>query len=304
VTDFAPSRPWSLVIHAGAGGPATDATTDSRAELHEGLRVAYDCGEAELARGGSALDAVCAAVRALEDNPAFNAGRGSVLTEDGTVEMDAAVMTGDGRAGAVAGCRQARNPVELARAIREYSPHVFLIDPDPVLLEQWGIEMADPEWFITPARREQLARIKARRAAAPEHGTVGAAALDWDGHLAAATSTGGVPRQLAGRIGDSPIIGAGTYARDGVVAVSCTGHGEAFIEGVVAHDVYARMAHGGSGLAAAAQATLKAEILARNAVGALIAVDAFGRVVVSRNSATLLSAWRDGDQVVTHVGGQ
>lgn len=299
--DVAPSRPWSLIIHGGAGGPDTDAAADSVAQLHAGLRAAYESGEVVLADRGTALDAVCAAVRSLEHNPVFNAGRGSVLTADATAEMDAAVMTGDGRAGAVACSRRARHPVELARAIREQSSHVLLIDPDSAQLEEWGIETVDPEWFVTPARREQLARIMARSADAPDHGTVGAAALDADGHLAAATSTGGTPRKLPGRIGDSPIVGAGTYARDGVVAVSCTGRGEAFLEGVVGHDVYARMAYGGVDLPTAARATLEAEVISRNAMGALIAVDAGGRIVMVQHSETMLSAWREGDRIVTHV---
>lgn len=299
--DVAPSRPWSLIIHGGAGGPGTDAAAESHAELHAGLRAAYASGEAVLAEGGSALAAVCVAVRRLEENPIFNAGRGSVLTAAGTAEMDAAVMTGDGRAGAVAGSRLARHPVELARAIRDHSAHVLLIDPDVSWLEQWGIEVADPEWFVTAARREQLARIKARCAPAPDHGTVGAVARDAHAQLAAATSTGGTPDKLPGRVGDSPIIGAGTYARDGVVAVSCTGRGEAFLEGVVAHDVYARMAYGGVDLATAARAALDGEVVRRAALGALIAVGADGRIVMIHHSATMLAAWREGDRVISHV---
>lgn len=299
--DIAPSRSWSLVIHGGAGGPGTDAATESIPEVHAGLEAAYEAGEAVLADRGSALDAVCAVVRSLEENPIFNAGRGSVLTAEGTAEMDAAVMTGDGRAGAVAGSRHARHPVDLARAIREQSPHVLLINPGASILQRWGIEIAEPEWFITPWRREQLAQIKAQRSGAPDHGTVGAVALDTHGHLAAATSTGGTPHKLPGRIGDSPIPGAGTYARDGVVAVSCTGQGEAFLEGVVGHDVYARMAYAGVDLAAAVSATLAAEVVSREAMGAMIAVDAAGRVVMSHHSDTMLSAWRAGDRIVTHV---
>lgn len=299
--DIAPSRPWSLVIHGGAGGSDTDAAGESTAELHDGLRAAYEAGEAVLADGGSALDGVCAAVRALEDDQVFNAGRGSVLTAAGTAEMDAAVMTGDGRAGAVAGSTQAKNPVDLARAIMEHSQHVFLIDPGQAELDRWGIEPANPDWFVTDARLEQLAHIRAQRLAPPEHGTVGAVARDRQGRLAAATSTGGTALKLNGRIGDSPIIGAGTYARDGVVAVSCTGHGEAFIEGVVAHDVYARMAYGGVDLASAARATLAAEIVARDALGALIAVDSGGRLVVAQHSETMLAAWRDADRIITHL---
>lgn len=223
------------------------------------------------------------------------------MTADATAEMDASVMTGDGRAGAVTGSTMARHPIDLARAIMERSDHVFLTAPGRDLLDRWGLEVAEPDWFITDARLAQLARIKAERAETPDHGTVGAVALDAHGHVAAATSTGGTPHKAAGRIGDTPVIGAGTYARDGVVAVSCTGRGEAFIEGVVAHDVFARMGYGGVDLATAAQATLAAEIVTRAALGAFIAVDGTGRVVIVQHSATMLTAWREGDRIVTRI---
>lgn len=294
------NRPHALVIHGGAGGPRTEGAAATLASYHAGLREAYEAGEAVLAEDGSALDATMAAVRVLEDNPIFNAGRGAVLTADGRAELDASVMTGDGRAGAVAVSRHARHPVDLARAVMDRSPHLLLVDPPRELLAEWCLEAADPEWFITRPRLDQLRRLQQLN----QHtttGTVGAVARDATGHLAAATSTGGTANKTNGRVGDSPVIGAGTYARDGVVAVSCTGDGEAFLAGVVAHDVYARMAYGGLGLAAAAEATIHAELGSRGALGALIAVDADGHTVVALNSDTMLAAWRAGDEIVTRT---
>lgn len=301
VIEVAPARPWSLVIHGGAGGRDTDGAAESLHAYHEGLRAAHEAGESVLADGGSALDGVCAAVRALEDDPVFNAGRGAVLAADGRAELDASVMTGDGRAGAVTVARWPRHPVDLARAVLERSEHVLLADPPEGLSAEWGIERVDPAWFITPPRLEQLRLLQAESTAGPSHGTVGAVAKDSHGRLAAATSTGGMANKSTGRVGDSPVIGAGTYARDGVVAVSTTGHGEAFLEGVVAHDVFARMAYAGSPLADAAAATVREELGSRDALGALIAVGADGRIAVVLRSATLLAAWRDGDEVVTHI---
>lgn len=301
VIDIAPARAWSLVIHGGAGGPATDGAAETLAAYHDGLRAAYLVGEAVLAQGGSALDAVCAAVRALEDDPIFNAGRGAVLAADGRAELDAAVMTGDGRAGGVTVSRHARHPVDLARAVLERSPHVLLADPPAGLLADWEIEAAEPDWFVTEPRVRQLRSLQADAATGPTHGTVGAVARDSSGALAAATSTGGQANKANGRVGDSPIVGHGTYARDGVVAVSTTGHGEAFMAGVVAHDVYARMAYGGASLPEAAGAAVRTELGSRDAMGALIAVGADGRMVVALHSDTMLAAWRDGEDIVTRI---
>ncbi len=294
------SRPYALVIHGGAGGPKTDGAAERLASYHAGLRAAYEAGEEVLADGGPALEAVIAAVQALEDDPIFNAGRGAVLSADGRAELDASVMSGDGRAGAVAVSRHARHPVDLARAVMERTPHLLLVDPPRALLEEWGIEQAGQDWFVTAPRVAQLRELQNRNAHIT-HGTVGAVARDATGRLAAATSTGGMANKANGRVGDTPILGAGTWARDGVVAVSCTGVGEAFMRGVVAHDVYARMAYGGLGLAAAAEATVARELRDADAMGALIAVDADGRIVVAMNSDTMLAAWRDGDEIVTRI---
>jgi len=288
------------VVHAGAGAPTWKMTMERLTGIHQGLSEAYESGESVLKAGGSALDAVCAAVAALEDNPLYNAGRGAALTTLGTVEHDAAVMTGDGHGGAVAVSRYARHPVLVARAIMERTPHVLLTDPPPELIASWGLEMADNDWFVTAHQLEHLQQVK-RSAASLQHGTVGAVAVDAEGHLAAATSTGGIENQAIGRIGDSPILGAGTWARDESVAVSCTGHGEAFILGAVAHQVSARLEYGLEDLADAARAAINYEVGARGFTGALIAVTPQRRCVLAWNAPTLLAAWRENGQICTRM---
>jgi beta-aspartyl-peptidase (threonine type) len=240
---------WRLVVHGGAGvierarmAPAEDAA------IRAALNRALDAGTAILARGGGALDAVEAAVRVLEDDPHFNAGRGSVFTYDGHIEMDASIMDGSNRnAGAVTGVTATRNPISLARRVMEHSPHVFLSreGADQFSREQ-GLPQEPPSYFETPERRRQLEELRSRPAAEHfdvhlKYGTVGAVALDQEGHVAAATSTGGLTGKRWGRIGDSPIIGAGTYADDRGCAVSATGAGEYFIRVGVAHEICAQI---------------------------------------------------------------
>lgn len=220
-----PLREYSLALHGGAGGRIEELSTERRESFEAGLRRAYLAGRVVLEDGGSALDAVCATVEQLEDDPLFNAGRGAALAADGSVEHDAAVMDDDGRAGAIAVSRHAKNPVRLARAVLENSSHVLLVDPARDLATGWDLEVREQEYFITEARKVQLERIHALRLAAPRHGTVGAVARDRDGRIAVATSTGGMAAQSTGRVGDSPVIGAGTYARGDSLAVSCTGEG-------------------------------------------------------------------------------
>ena len=240
---------WRLVIHGGAGVIERGRLTP---EKDRALRTALDqalrTGSAILDRGGSALDAVEAAVKVLEDDPNFNAGRGAVFTYEGTIEHDAAIM--DGRnlnAGAITGTTHTRHPVTLARRVMEHSPHVFLrgLGADQFSVEQ-GLEQVPNEWFHTPERRRQWEEFRARPAAEAfdidlKYGTVGAVALDRDGHVAAATSTGGLTGKRWGRIGDSPIIGAGTYADDRSCAISATGAGEYFIRLGVAHEICAQL---------------------------------------------------------------
>ena len=290
----------SLALHGGAGGRIEELSAEGRAPYEQGLTAAYQAGWKVLAAGGEALDAVCASVEVLEDDPLFNAGRGAALTATGRAELDASVMTGAGRAGAVASSRYARNPVWLARAVMERTGHVLIVDPDLGFVERFGLDVAEPGWFVTAPRQQQLARVLDGRVAAARHGTVGAVAHDTSGRVAAATSTGGMTGQADGQVGDSPIIGAGVYARDGVVAVSSTGDGEAFIRGVVAYDIAARIRYAGADLAAAVRATFEQELTRRDATGGVVAVGGDGRVVVAHNSPMMFSARGPGaDPVVT-----
>lgn len=293
-----PTQPWSLVVHGGAGNGFSPEVRD---DVQAGLAAALAAGEAVLADGGSAEDACCAAVCVLEDTPVFNAGRGAALTASGTAELDACLMGGDGTAGAVAASRYARNPVLAARAVKEQTDHVLIADPSRDWLLGSGLDVVDPDYFETPRRLGQLAELQARLETGPRHGTVGAVARDATGHLAAATSTGGVINQAVGRVGDTPIVGAGTFAADGVVAVSCTGEGEAFMLGVVAHDVAARMAYLELDAADAVHQAIETGVGGRDAIGGIIAVDASGRVVVDHNSPAMAAAWRDDDGVQTKL---
>ena len=302
IYDVAPNdRGWALVLHGGAGGRVEELALDVRGSYTEGLTRAYTAGADVLAAGGSALDAVCAAVEQLEDDPLFNAGRGAALTAAGTAELDACVMTGDGHAGAITACRYARNPVHAARKVMEETPAVLLVAPTEERLTDWKLATVPPEYFLTPARQQQLRNVQARTLEASRHGTVGAVARDAQGRLAAATSTGGMVNQNEGRVGDTPIVGAGTYARDGVVAVSCTGEGEAFIKGVVAYDIAARMRYLRQPQATAVTATVEEELTGHGAMGGLIAVGADGTVTVAHNSPAMFSAYHDGTRLVVHT---
>ena len=292
---------WALVLHGGAGGRVEELSLEESGSYAEGLTAAYLAGAAVLAAGGSALDAVCATVERLEDDPLFNAGRGAALTAEGTAELDACVMTGDGRAGAIAACRHARNPVHAARKVMEETPAVLLIAPSEERLTGWDLATVEPAYFLTPARQQQLRNVQDRVLEGSRHGTVGAVAIDVQGRLAAATSTGGMVNQSEGRVGDTPIVGAGTYARDGVGAISCTGEGEAFIQGVVAADVAARVRYLGVPMDAAIEATVAAELEPRSAMGGLIAVGADSSIVVGHNSPAMFAAYSDGDRLVTHT---
>lgn len=278
---------WTLVIHGGAGMLERGNVTPQQEEAaRAGLNAALDAGSKTLESGGSALDAVEAAVRVLEDDPAFNAGRGAVFTYEGTNELDAAIMEGaTRRAGAVAGTTRTKNPVGLARAVMENSPHVFMAGEgaDRFSVEQ-KLEQTDPAWFATAERRRQLDEMKSRKSSSFDvdlkYGTVGAVALDQAGHVAAATSTGGLTGKRWGRIGDAPIIGAGTYADDRACAVSATGAGEFFIREGVAHEICARVRFLGENLQAAADAVM-AETKALGGDGGVIVTGPSGELVYS-----------------------
>ena len=285
------ARPlWSLAIHGGAGTMAREAMTRAdQSEYEAGLAAALDAGTAVLAAGGGALDAVEAAVVALEDDPLFNAGRGSVFTHDGVIELDASIMDGATRAaGAVTGLTTVRNPVRLARAVMARGPHVFLAGVGAeAFARAHGLETVDPAWFATEERRRQLDEIKARSGgfdAGVKYGTVGAVALDGAGHVAAATSTGGLTGKRWGRIGDSPVIGAGNYADDRSCAVSATGSGEFFIRAGAAHEIGARMRLLGESAQAAADAVI-GEVGAMGGEGGVIVAGADGSTAFSFNTS-------------------
>lgn len=288
----------SLALHGGAGGRVGQLARAARAPHEQGLLAAYRAGWQVLAAGGGALDAVCASVEVLENDPLFNAGCGAALTASGHAELDASVMAGSGLAGAVAASKYARNPVRLARAVMEHTEHVLIVDPDVEFLERYGLEVVEYDYFITELRQQELDRVMDDRAVAARHGTVGAVARDAGGRVAAATSTGGMTGQADGRVGDTPIVGAGIYARDKVAAISCTGHGEAFIRGVVAHDVAARIRYAGAGLADAVRGTFEQELAQRGSTGGLVAVGGDGRIVVAHNSPAMFSARGTGPEPV------
>ena len=294
-------RPIALAIHGGCGvmSPASlpeAEWAEARAALAEALRAGWHV----LSTGGRALDAVEAAVVALEESPQFNAGRGAALNASGEHELDASIMDGAGlRAGAVIGARRIRNPVRAARAVLDDGRAVILAGPAADLFAgARGLDLVDPAWFTLPRQRENLARMKARgevgtvsaATEAEKHGTVGAVALDREGHLAAATSTGGYTDKPAGRVGDSPIPGAGTYAMDGVCAVSGTGQGEAFIRHALAHDVAARMMYRGDALDAASAGVI-ADLTPRGTGAGLIALDAVGRIAAPFNTGGMFRGW-------------
>jgi beta-aspartyl-peptidase (threonine type) len=328
------AQPIAIVIHGGAGViNKAEMSPEREARYRAGLEAARDAGYAVLERGGSALDAVTAAVRTMEDDPNFNAGRGAVLNHVGEAELDSSIMDGKTLgAGAVAGVKHVKNPVELARTVMEKSPHVMLVGPgaEEFAMEQ-GLTMVPNSYFRTEIRMKQLERAlkdekekgnqktssttgrkdaaaaanvrDSRPAAAaqdrtPEafvgtQGTVGAVALDRNGNLAAATSTGGLTNKRPGRVGDSPIIGAGTYANNASCAVSATGDGEFFIRSVVAHDICALVEYKKVSLQQAAHEVIYDKVGGLKATGGVIALDKAGDIVMEFNSDGMFRAARD-----------
>jgi isoaspartyl peptidase/L-asparaginase-like protein (Ntn-hydrolase superfamily) len=284
-------------VHGGCGNPSGD-TVEHEEDYHRGLEEAVLAAAAALTAGAGAVGAAQAAVSRLEDNPIFNAGRGSVLTADATAELDAAIMCGrTGRAGAVAAVTTVRHPVALARAVIEATGDVMLVGAGAELLaSERGLERMDPSWFVTD---RQLARLRRAQAGVAHEdsgdnpiGTVGAVVLDVGGGLAAATSTGGRRGQRPGRVGDSPVIGAGTFA-DGRVAISATGNGEAMMQTCGAHEISALMRHSGLGLAEACE-TVTGEI---QEIG-LIALDSDGNLAMPFDTTLMNRGWKLGDGAV------
>lgn len=284
---------YSLAIHGGAGTILkSNMTPEKEAAYHAGLARALEAGEAVLREGGSAMDAVVAAVCALEDEPLFNAGRGAVFTSEGKHEMDAAVMDGSSRrAGSVAGVFGPRNPVKLARAVMERTEHVTLIGPNALILaKDTGLPFADTDYFFTQSRWDALQETMGMRERgevsddpARRHGTVGAVARDIHGNLAAATSTGGMTAKAPGRVGDTPMIGAGTFADNETCAVSGTGHGEVFIRWTAASEIAARMRHRGETLEQAAEYVVINDLGNNDGSGGIIAVDCDGNITMPFN---------------------
>ncbi len=276
-----------LLVHGGCGNPRGGGLRDEP-EYHRALEEALAAGWAVLEADGAAVDAVQAAVESLEDSPLFNAGRGSVLTSEGTVETDAALMMGDGRAGAVAAVTGVRHAVALARVVMEDTGHVMLAGPGAErLAEEHGLELCEPGWFVTDRQQERWLASQ---------GTVGAVALDSAGRLAAATSTGGVAGQLPGRIGDSPLIGAGTYANERC-AISATGSGEAIMRRVGAHEVAALVHHGGLSLAESCERVVDSI----EGDAGLIAVDRDGNVAMPFNTTVMHRGLKRHDLTETAV---
>lgn len=305
--------PVTLVIHGGAGNVNPETVGGKETAYTEGLKLALDAGYKILNAGGTATDAVVAAIVELENNPLFNAGRGAVFTKKGLNEMDAALMNGMTlEAGAVAGVRNIKNPIKLAREVMLHSSHVFLSGngASEFALTR-GIDIVPDEYFFNKERYEQWLEIRDSDHyqldhkgdnlkggdANPDHkyGTVGAVACDSEGNLAAGTSTGGMTNKRFGRIGDSPVIGAGTYANNSTCAISCTGHGEPFLRAVVAYDISCLMEYKGLSLQEACDTVVKDKLVKLGGEGGLIAVDGQGNGLFCFNSAGMFRALRNSE---------
>ncbi|MGY6637712.1 MAG: isoaspartyl peptidase/L-asparaginase family protein [Erythrobacter sp.] len=308
-----PEPRWSLAIHGGAGtlDPA-QMTPERRAEYEAALQTALDAGRAVLAAGGSAMDAVKAAILPMEDSPLFNAGRGAVFTWDGTNELDASIMDGrDRSAGAVAGVKTVKNPILLADRVRTDSEHVFMIGSGAEsFAASKGFEVTPPEYFATEARLKSLERMKADKLSSidvdTKFGTVGAVAMDTQGNLAAGTSTGGMTGKRWGRVGDAPMIGAGTYADNRACAVSATGWGEYFIRVGVAHEICARLRMAGDMGAQAIADSVMADVEALGGDGGVILITPAGEALYSFNTTGMYRgrATSEGVNEVAIFGGE
>ena len=307
VATDAPAKKTVLVIHGGAGVERASMTEGEEKAARAAMETALRAGHAALAAGKPALDAVSAAILVLEDAPEFNAGRGAVFTHDGKNELDAAIMDGaTRRAGAIAGVQRIRNPIALARAVMEKSPHVMMTGAGAEAFAQSiGMALVDPSYFRTEKRWQQLQKALREEKDGKAHadvetakhfGTVGAVALDAQGHLAAGTSTGGMTNKRYGRVGDSPIIGAGTYA-NARCAVSGTGWGEYYIRAVAAHDICARVEYAGQSAREAGDAVINREIPKAGGDGGAIVLTNDGRFALPFNTEGMYRGWIGADGV-------
>ena len=294
---------YTIAIHGGSGTiNRSEITPEQEKQFRQGLEAAVDAGYHLLARGGSALDAVEQAVRSLEENELFNAGKGAVFSANGKHEMDASIMCGQSlKAGAVAGVTNIRNPISLARAVMEQSENVFLLGAGAEeFAREHKLTIEPDDYFFSELRFEQLKQAQQENKTQLDHskkntgkGTVGAVALDSSGNLASATSTGGLTNKKYGRVGDTPVIGAGTYASNQTCAVSCTGYGEFFIRSVVAYDISCLLEYKGLSLKEACDYVVQDKLKNRGGEGGLIAVDRAGNVELPFNSEGMYRAWRN-----------
>ncbi len=312
-------KQFAIALHGGAGAiPRSTMNPEIEKNYKKGLEEAILAGDAILSSGGTALFAVEAAVKKLEDNPLFNAGRGAVFTTGGTNELDASIMDGENlMAGAVTGVKNIKNPVSLARTVMENSEHVFLSGLGAMeFAEKMKLEFAPDEYFFVQERYDQLLQAKENDQVVLDHGdlkgpgkaptskkgTVGAVALDMHGNIAAATSTGGMTNKKFGRVGDSPIIGAGTYANNNTCAISCTGHGEFFIRSVVAYDISCLMEYKGLTLKEACDIVVYQKLVKIGGEGGLVGIDAIGNIEMPFNSEGMYRAMRkSGGEIFTGI---
>jgi beta-aspartyl-peptidase (threonine type) len=290
----AQKQEWAIVIHGGAGGMTKEnLTPELDKEYRASLVEAISKGKKILAEGGSALDAVEQTIRTMEDNPLFNAGKGAVFTHEGRNELDAAIMDGSNlAAGAVAGVTDIKNPITAARRVMTNSPHVMLAGAGASqFAKEQGLEIVPPSYFYTEKRFNELQEILKKE----KNGTVGCCALDKNGNLAAGTSTGGMANKRYNRIGDSPIIGAGTYANNNTCAVSGTGHGEYFIRWTVAHDISALMEYKGLTLREASELVVNDKLVKAGGSGGVVCMDKYGNISMPFNSSGMFRGFATSD---------
>ncbi|MBN2813053.1 MAG: isoaspartyl peptidase/L-asparaginase [Bacteroidales bacterium] len=289
-----PAPGWALVLHGGAGNLHEEAiNSELEAQYIASLQQALDAGKKVLSEGGAALDAVETVIRMLEDNPLFNAGKGAAFTHDGRNELDASIMDGATlKAGAVAVVTDIKNPITAARAVMERSMHVMLSGTGASqFAREQGLEIVNPEYFRTDRKWNDLQELINKE----KHGTVGCVALDGNGNLAAGTSTGGMANKRYNRIGDSPVIGAGTYASNATCAISCTGHGEYFIRYAVAHDISALMEYKGISVEEAAKQVVLEKLVKAGGEGGVIGIDRLGNITMTFNTPGMFRAYAKAD---------